>query len=673
MAMDSGGTMPPGKGILMRLVNVAAAVLNQTPLDWAGNERHVLAAIEAARGQGATVLCLPELCLTGYGCEDVFHAPWCQDMAWRMLENLLPACRGMVVSVGLPLFHRNALFNGAALVVDGRLEGVVCKRHLAGDGVHYEPRWFKTWPEGVRGKIEHRGRLLPVGDLYFDVGGILFGFEICEDAWAPSRPGARLARKGVDVILNPSASHFAFSKIETRKRFVVEGSRAFGVSYVYANLVGNEAGRLLYDGGALIASDGRLRAMSPRFSHQDAQVCSAVIDVNLTRVNRAQRSSFVPDLEDDEGACVKVPFDWPGHVEAAAQVELASWESSPYIKEEEFTRAVTMGLGDYLRKSRTQGFVVSLSGGADSSAVACLVALTLRLMEAELGLEGVKKRLGHIAALAECETLDACTNRLLSCVYQGTRNSSTETRAAAREVAEGISAEFIEWDVDEIVDGFVDLVSRKTDRQPSWETDSATLQNIQARVRAPGAWMLANLRNALLLTTSNRSEAAVGYATMDGDTCGGLAPIGSIDKDFLRRWLRWLEARGPEGLSPIPALGAVNGLIPTAELKPPEMEQTDEGDLMPYALLDDIEEAAIRDRKSPAEVLEILLSRRLDHSREQLVIWIRRFFRLWAQNQWKRERYAPSFHVDDRNLDPKTGCRFPILSGAFHEELESLG
>ena len=136
--------------------------------------------------------------------------------------------------------------------------------------------------------------------------------------------------------------------------------------------------------------------------------------------------------------------------------------------------------------------------------------------------------------------------------------------------------------------------------RPGPGTTSA-LQNIQARVRGPSVWLLANIRNALLLATSNRSEAAVGYATMDGDTCGGLSPIAGIDKAFLRQWLRWMEREGPQGVGPLPALNAVNVQQPTAELRPPSENQTDEGDLMPYDLLDAIERAAIRDKHCPLE------------------------------------------------------------------------
>src|SRR5262249_42891016 len=150
---------------------------------------------------------------------------------------------------------------------------------------------------------------------------------------------------------------------------------------------------------------------------------------------------------------------------------------------------------------------------------------------------------------------------------------------AARSVAEAIGAEFFQFDVDQIVNEYVGIVSRAIGRNLSWKTDDLALQNIQARARSPGIWLLANLRGALLARTSNRSEAAVGYATMDGDTSGGISPIAGIDKAFLRRWLRWLETDGPQGFGPLPALHAVNVQAPTAELRPPSDCQTDEADL----------------------------------------------------------------------------------------------
>jgi NAD+ synthase (glutamine-hydrolysing) len=656
----------------MKLLRVAAATVNQTPLDWDGNCARIIAAIEEARAASVSVLCLPELCLSGYGCEDAFLAPGTQAMALSLLEEILPYTRGLLVSVGLPLFHNKALYNACALLADGKVAGFVAKRALSGDGIHYEPRWFKPWPAGMRTTISVFGQEVPLGDIFFDCSGVRIGFEICEDAWVAQRRGAELALTGVDLILNPSASHFAFGKQEVRRRLVLEGSRAFGVSYVYANLVGNEAGRAIYDGDALVATAGKVIAQAQRFSFADHALVSAVIDVDLTRVQHAALSSSQPRAVSAPGECVLVPFAFPTVPGFGPDPGVAEWERSAALKEEEFARAIALGLFDYCRKSRSRGFVVSLSGGADSAAVACLVALMVRFSVRELGLDGFAGRFEHIDGLSRLVSERELVGALLTTAYQATRNSSSVTREAAARVARALGATHLEFDVEALVTGYVSAVETALGRKLEWQRDDLALQNIQARVRAPSVWLLANLNSALLLSTSNRSEAAVGYATMDGDTAGGLSPIAGIDKAFLRRFLVWLEKTGPDELGPIPELEAVNVQAPTAELRPPSATQTDEADLMPYEVLDAIERAAIRDKRSPREVLSLISAQFSQYSADDLWLWLDRFFRLWSRNQWKRERYAPSFHVDDESLDPKTWCRFPILSGGFARELREL-
>ncbi|HWA73742.1 MAG TPA: NAD(+) synthase [Polyangiaceae bacterium] len=657
----------------MRFVKIAAATLNQTPLDWAGNRARILSAIAAARAEKIGVLCLPELSITGYGCEDAFLAPSTARVASQVLDELLPATEGIVVSVGLPVRHNKAVFNACALIADGKLLGLVAKQALAGDGIHYEPRWFKPWPAGKRARVRLCRQLVPMGDLHFEVGGVKIGFEICEDAWIAQRPGAQLAEHGVNVILNPSASHFAFGKHEIRRRLVLEGSRAFGVSYVYANLVGNEAGRAIYDGDALIASGGEVLAEARRFSYADFELVSATVDVELTASRHAALSSFNPIVDARADECVSVEFEFPEAGPERARVRAGeAWENSPRLREEEFARAVSLALFDYLRKSHARGFVVSLSGGADSSAVACLVGLMAKFAFSELGAHALAQRLKDIPGLEKCASPRDLLARLLTTAYQSTRNSGEVTRAAAREVAAALGARHLELDVDALAQGYVKLAETALGRKLEWQTDDVALQNIQARVRAPSVWLLANVEGALLLATSNRSEAAVGYATMDGDTAGSLSPIAGIDKAFILRWLVWLEQTGPAGIGPIPALAAVNRQRPTAELRPPAAAQTDEADLMPYDVLDAIERAAIRDKRTPLEILSLLKLEFPAHAEPTLVLWLERFFRLFARNQWKRERYAPSFHVDDESLDPKTWCRFPILSGGFEDELAEL-
>jgi NAD+ synthase (glutamine-hydrolysing) len=655
----------------MKQINVAAAVVNQTPLDWDGNQARLVAAIRAAREAGVSVLCLPEMCISGYGCEDAFMGAGVPAEAQRVLFELLPETVGMVVTFGVPVLYHNALFNTAAVVVDGKILGFAAKRFLAGDGIHYEPRWFKAWKEGHHSSVQLNGVDYPLGDLMFDVGGVKLGFEICEDAWVAARPGAALAKAGVDIILNPSASHFAFGKFETRKRFVLEGSRAFGVSYVYANLLGNESGRVIYDGGALIASGGRLLAAGPRLGFGDWHLTSAVVDVEATRMAQARTASFDPDIDEPRDAWLRAPFAWPAQVARPPGESVPAWETSASLKEEEFTRAVTLALFDYLRKSRSSGFVVSLSGGADSAAVSCLVTLVVRRAVMELGLDGLRDKLAYIRALGGKDA-EQIVGALLTTVYQASANSSAVTRAAAASLARALGSSHIELDIEPLVDSYVAMIEKATGRTLSWEQDDLALQNIQARVRAPGVWMLANLRGALLLATSNRSEAALGYATMDGDTCGGISPIGGIDKAFLRHWLEWLETTGPEGLGAMPALAVVTKQQSTPELRPQKSNQSSEGDLMPFPVLDVIERLAIRDKLVPGDVLSNLTTRFPQHPVALLGEWVERFFTLFSRNQWKRERYAPSFHLDDENLDPKTWCRFPILSGGFRRELARI-
>ncbi len=665
----------------MKLIKVAGAVLNQTPLAWESNKKNIIDAIKDARSQKASILCLPELCITGYGCEDAFYSSGVHQTALQILHEILPHTSQMIVCVGLPLLFQNRIFNTACLMVDEEIIGFVAKRFLAGNGIHYEPRWFTPWPEDEKVMIpitdsHGKKKNYPLGDIYYNVGGIKIGFEICEDAWVANRPGRKLYQRGVDLLLNPSASHFAFSKLDIRKRFVQEGSRAFGTAYVYANLLGNEAGRAIYDGGTLIASSGTLVAVGERLTFDDYCVTAAVIDITEARMAQAQASTIfnVPDMQD---YCIELDFDFPEIKPEKSQILDNPWEKSTFLQEEEFTRVQALGLFDYMRKSYSNGFVISLSGGADSSAITCCCYIMIKLGIESIGLERFKQKLGYIKGIQDCQTVDEIANKLITTAYQPTENSSIVTQTAAIEVAKAVNAEFYEFNINSIFKEYTYLISKAIGRELSWQTDDVPLQNIQARVRAPSIWMIANIKNALLLSTSNRSEAAVGYATMDGDTSGGLSPIAGIDKMFLRQWLRWLEKQGYDlkGSTEhftIPALKYVNEQQPTAELRPLENKQTDEDDLMPYDLLDAIEEAAIRDKKMPIECYILMQLKFPQYSKAQLKIWISKFFKLWCRNQWKRERYAPSFHLDDKNLDPKTWCRFPILSGGFERELKEL-
>jgi NAD+ synthase (glutamine-hydrolysing) len=670
-------------------LRLAALSLNQTPLDWAGNVGRLRRGLDEARSAGAHVVCCPELALSGYGAEDAFLWPSTADHSLRALGQVLPHTRGLVAALGLPLRYEGHLHNAVALAVDGKLVGLGCKRHLAGDGIHYEPRWFRPWPRGVATEVQlslgaQVDIRVPIGDWVFEVGGLRMGFEICEDAWVAERPGAELCATGVDLILNPSASHFAFGKHAYRRTLVETGSREFRAAYVYANLLGNEAGRSIYDGDGLIAAGGRILASNRRFCFgEHSLVCADVAFASASGSLRAESFSneqpAAERLPEKAGAVLVRPLSRTdfAFTPLKSPVPATSAEAGLLDKAEEFGRAVALGLFDYARKSRSRGYVVSLSGGADSAACALLVALMVRWASLERGLESVAELLGQDAAVqggdrTKIDSERALVRAVLTTVYQSTEHSGNVTRAAAQGLANSLGADHHEFDVDPLFRIYRELGEQALGRELAFPRDDIALQNLQARCRAPSVWLLANVRGALLLSTSNRSEAAVGYATMDGDTAGGLAPIAGIDKDYLRRWLVLMEHTGLPEFGRCDALAAINVQAPTAELRPAQYAQTDEADLMPYDVLNVAEAAFVSERGGPREVLAKLVERFPEHERSELVRYTRRFFVLFTRNQWKRERYAPSFHLDDRSLDPKTWCRFPILSGGFAEDLEGL-
>src|SRR5690606_1044367 len=327
-----------------------------TPLDWDTNRDNLIAAIAEARELGAQLLCTPELGLSGYGAEDAFFWPATRRMALCALEEIRPHTVGMIVAVGLPLEVGAATYNGAALLVDGELVGIALKRHLAGTGLHYEPRWFRPWVAGTHASVQIEGKEVVVGDLLFDVGGLRIGFEICEDAWVEPRPGVTFVERGAHLILSPSASHFSVRKFEQRRAIARSLSREHLVHYAYANLLGNEAGRAIYDGDAFVVeAGGKVVASSRRFSFAPVRVVGATLTWN-------------DDLE-SQGACdfsqggpllVRRGFSF---VDVAAskrvsEVTPSSDDQGSVSKEVALSRVLTLGLFDYMRKSKSRGCVV---------------------------------------------------------------------------------------------------------------------------------------------------------------------------------------------------------------------------------------------------------------------------------------------------------------------------
>ena len=668
--------------------HIAAASLNQTVGDWVGNEARIRAVIAAARATGARLLLLPEMCLPGYSLGDRLLRVGTIERSWAMLSRLRDATAGMAVAVGLPIQYEGVVYNAMALVADGAILGLAAKENLATGDVQYENRYYLSWPHGRL--VDYRGpdgTTVPLGTQMFHLNGLgTVAFEICEDAWKGLRPGSTYALAGAEILLNPSASWFTIGKHRLRRRLVEQISRADHCVYLYTSLSGCDATRLIFDGSLFLAVDGRVEAEGRRFVFQrDWELIDRVVDLREIRHARMEEGSWreqnsratwgaygeVPQTVrvagdfSTRGVAAAPPPYWiprqPDHPDPSLRyLEDLVYGGKPIqecdLNHVELELALSLALRDYTRKTGIKTCCLALSGGRDSAMVAWLVRQMHRYSHPELTAEALAAHVGE---------------RFI-CAYLATENSGAKTRAAARAVAAEVGATYHDGNVQPALTAAHEVIATMTGAPLSWTNPhhDIPLQNIQARVRGMLIWTLANLANALLLVTSNKSEAAVGYTTMDGDSSGGLAPISDVPKSLIKLYLDW--AADFHGLR---SLQLIKGMEASAELRPHGSEQTDEADLMPFHVLDQIMYAFVQLALDPREILIRLWPAVRDHYHDDLGKFaadVRKFVRLFCFAQWKRERIAISFRVTAFDLDPKTGFRFPPVQAPFTEELADM-
>ncbi len=666
--------------------HVAAASLDQTVGDWVGNARRIRAAATEARRRGARLLVLPEMCIPGYSLGDRLVMRGTVDRSWAALRELLPASEGLVLAVGLPIRRRDALYDTVAVLADGRLAALVPKENLATGDVQYENRWFSGWP---RGQVEERDTDLgtvPFGSVVLEAAGLgRFGIEICEDGWKGLRPGSLYALAGAHVVANPSASWFTIGKHRIRRQMVRQIAREDHVVYLYTSLLGCDATRLVFDGSVFVAHDGDILAEGRRFLFgEEMELVDRVVDLAALERVRTEEGSWrqqvdalergdlgpVPpivsvagDFGTSSAPTPAAPYWLPPEVEtdpsltwvaSSGLVRRAPTERDlPHL---ELELALALALREYTRKSHIRGYTVALSGGRDSAMCALLVARALHYDRPDLSGAALRAHVGeHLAT-----------------VWLGTENSSTQTEAAARAFAKEIGAMHMEADVQPVFSTTRATAEKLLGRTLAWDDPSSDvpLQNLQARARAPVVWTVANVLGFVLLSTSNKSEAAVGYATMDGDTAGGLAPLADVPKSLVQLWVAWArefhDLRSLDGILKIP---------PSAELRPRDRSQTDEADLMAYEVLDQLLFHFVQLGQEPLELFRALwpqVRQRYAGDPRAFATDIRRFVKMFCAAQWKRDRLAISFRVAAFDLDPKTGFRFPAVQEAFTVELEEM-
>jgi len=629
----------------MRLVRLGSAAVSVKVGDFAGNGARLAEAVQAARAAGVHLLVTPELGLSGYSLEDRIYWPDIARHSWTALKRLAKACTDITVVAGLPVRIDGLAYNAAAFITDREIQGLVLKKHLPTYSIFYEGRNWNAWPGGV---TSVHG--VPAGDLVFELPFGRVSAEICEDLWAPNAPARERVRAGAEIICNPSASPFTPRKNEERKRLIQGMANSLKSVYVYANLLGCDSSRIIFDGGGIVATPDRIVAEGPLLSKAHWTLCHGVVD--LDEIGRLRTENTTWRLAGE--AAHKLDFiriDRAAYTPAPMADYVKDLPPSFYLPEapapapannpamDELFDGLVLGLRDYFEKvGAFERFLIALSGGRDS-ALCLLVAV-----EAAKALEGGA---GNGTVADRVET-----------VYLPNRGLSTNaTEEAARNLAEALGVPFRVFPIAEEA-ALAERIAGEILEDPAKVVPIAK-QNLQARIR--GAMMLnwANSAGGLVLVTSNLSEAAVGYTTTGGDNEGGYSPIANVPKTLVSELLAYLAQR--DG---IPALDAVLAIPPTAELAP---DQQDETDLMPYAVLDDILYLYARQRRCLVECWKLLCHRHPEHDPEQLRTWAADFAKRFAANQWKRDQHPVALKVMDLDLDPKTGFRFPVTQSIQHE------
>ena len=554
-------------------LRLALAQIDPTVGDIEGNVRLISESIERARDQGAQLVLLPELCVSGYPPEDLVLRRDFLDAARQGLDGIAGGVEGIVALVGFPeLRERPAeelgrfdplidpppppAYNSLAVLADGAVQATYRKCDLPNYGVFDERRYFEPGIEP--GLVE--------------VDGTLVGLTVCEDIWHPGFPEADEAAAGASLIVNASASPYHRGKGRAREGMLAERARDNGAAFALCNTVGGQD-ELVFDGASVVVgADGEVLARAAQFE-PELLVC----DLGPSGDGRAQAHIAEP---------------------------LASEEAEVYA-------ALRLGLRDYVEKNGFDHVVIGLSGGIDSALVALIA-------------------------------VDALGADRVSVVVMPSPHSSESTQGDARVIAANLGVEMIEIPIAEAMEAYEQALGASFEGTEPGIAE----ENLQARIRGNLVMALSNKFGWLVLTTGNKSELSVGYATLYGDMAGGFAVIKDVFKLLVYRLVRWRNEQ--EGRELVPA--SVIERPPSAELRP---DQLDEDSLPPYETLDRILEAYVeRD-----EGIDSLVAQGLP---EEVVLDV---IRLVDRAEYKRRQAPRASGSRPRRSDATGVCRSRTGSG----------
>ena len=634
-------------------IKVAAGTPKIRVADCRYNAEQIFTMMREADKQGVKVLCLPELCLTGYTCGDLFLQDTLLCGAEEGLQTILEATRNldMVTVLGLPVRCKwdNKLYNCAAVIQSGEILGLVPKTYLPNYGEFYEQRWFASGA-GVETSVDLCGETVDMdaAGLFAceKVPNLVLGVEICEDLWATEPPSARLARGGATVILNLSASNELVGKSGYRRNLVVGQSGRLVCGYVYADAgEGESTTDLVFTGHNMIAENGALLA-ERRFA---TGLTISEIDVDRLAYERRRMTTFNGQRQADLWrASFSLPLEETRLTRAVSPAPFVPADAEDRAERcNEILKIAALGLKKRLEHTGARTAVVGLSGGLDSTLAILITAVAMKLLD--------RPASDIIAVTMPCF------------------GTTDRTRDNAVELAERLGATLKRIDIGSAVKVHFKDIGQ------SMEDHSVTFENGQARERTQVLMDIANQNGGLVIGTGDLSELALGWATYNGDHMSMYGVNAGIPKTLVRHLVAFVsDDKGSED----PRLSAVLDDILDTPVSPellPAIEgkisQKTEDLVGPYELHDFFLYYAIRWGFPPRKVVRLAehaLGRTYD--RATILKWLNSFYRRFFTQQFKRSCLPDGPKVGSVTLSPRGDWRMPsdAVAALWLEELEGL-
>ena len=634
-------------------IKVAAGTPKIRVADCRYNAEQIFTMMREADKQGVKVLCLPELCLTGYTCGDLFLQDTLLCGAEEGLQTILEATRNldMVTVLGLPVRCKwdNKLYNCAAVIQSGEILGLVPKTYLPNYGEFYEERWFASGA-GVETSVDLCGETVDMdaAGLFAceTVPNLVLGVEICEDLWATEPPSARLARGGATVILNLSASNELVGKSGYRRNLVVGQSGRLVCGYVYADAgEGESTTDLVFTGHNMIAENGALLA-ERRFA---TGLTISEIDVDRLAYERRRMTTFNGQRQADLWrASFSLPLEETRLTRAVSPAPFVPADAEDRAERcNEILKIAALGLKKRLEHTGARTAVVGLSGGLDSTLAILITAVAMKLLD--------RPASDIIAVTMPCF------------------GTTDRTRDNAVELAERLGATLKRIDIGSAVKVHFKDIGQ------SMEDHSVTFENGQARERTQVLMDIANQNGGLVIGTGDLSELALGWATYNGDHMSMYGVNAGIPKTLVRHLVAFVsDNKGSED----PRLSAVLDDILDTPVSPellPAIEgkisQKTEDLVGPYELHDFFLYYAIRWGFPPRKVFRLAehaLGRTYD--RATILKWLNSFYRRFFTHQFKRSCLPDGPKVGSVTLSPRGDWRMPsdAVAALWLEELEGL-